>query len=150
MRLISLVLASAVLAACTSHPAGESKPKGVAQFAGDPRLGEEVRNVCFASTISGFHDATDDTVVISKGRQDYLIEVYGNCFNLDQAQQLAVDSTTSCLGKGDHIITTDSIAGFHDKTGFGVQRCTIKSIHEWDSKAKAPEAEETAVPEESE
>jgi|AntAceMinimDraft_11_1070367.scaffolds.fasta_scaffold00236_40 hypothetical protein len=150
MRLISLVLASAVLAACTSHPAGESKPKGVAQFAGDPRLGEEVRNVCFSSTISGFHGATDDTVVISKGRQDYLIEVYGNCFNLDQAQQLAVDSTTSCLGKGDHIITTDSIAGFHDKTGFGVQRCTIKSIHEWDSKAKAPEAEETAVPEESE
>lgn len=143
MRLITLLLASTVLAACTSQPTGEPQPKGVAQFAGDPRLGEEVRNVCFASTISGFHDATDDTVVISKGRDDYLIEVYGNCFNLDQAQQLAVDSTTSCLGKGDHIITSDSIAGFHDKTGFGVQRCTIKSIHKWDSKAEVPEAEAT-------
>tara|TARA_R110002110_G_scaffold293685_1_gene507710 strand:- start:27 stop:476 length:450 start_codon:yes stop_codon:yes gene_type:complete len=143
MRLISLLLASTVLAACASQPAGEPKPKGVAQFAGDPRLGEEVRNVCFTSTISGFHDATDDTVVISKGRQDYLIEVYGNCFNLDQAQQLAVDSTTSCLGRGDHIITSDSIAGFNDKTGFGVQRCTIKSIHEWNPKAEAPEAEPT-------
>ncbi len=143
MRLIPLLLASAVLAACTSHPAGDPKPKGVAQFAGDPRLGEEVKKVCFASTISGFHDATDDTVVISKGRDDYLIEVYGNCFNLDQAQQLAVDSTTGCLSKGDHIITSDSVAGFHDDTGFGVQRCMIKSIHKWDSKAKAPEPDAT-------
>mgnify|MGYP003634126983 CR=1 FL=1 len=81
---------------------------------------------------------------LSKGRKDYLVEVYGNCFNLDQAQQLAVDSTTSCLGKGDHIITSDSIAGFRDDTGFGVQRCMVKSIHEWDSKASKPtDAEET-------
>ena len=152
MRLISLLLASAVLAACTSQPAGEAKPKGVAQFADDPRLGEEVKKVCFASTISGFHDATDDTVVISKGREDYLIEVYGNCFNLDQAQQIAVDSTTNCLSKGDHLITSDSISGFHDDTGFGVQRCMIKSIYKWDSKAEAPEAEaaDNAGPEESE
>jgi hypothetical protein len=137
VRLALLAACSVLLTACASQAPADAKPKGVAQFAGDARLGEEVKNVCFPSMISGFHDATDDTVVISKGRDDYLIEVYGNCFNLDQAQQLAVDSTTSCLSKGDHIITSDSIAGFHDDTGFGVQRCTIKSVHKWDSKAKA-------------
>ncbi|WP_299949673.1 DUF6491 family protein [Hyphomonas sp. BRH_c22] len=142
MRLALLAAASVLLTACASQAPADAKPKGVAQFAGDPRLGEEVRNVCFTSTISGFHDATDDTVVISKGRDDYLVEVYGNCFNLDQAQQIAVDSTTNCLGKGDHLITSDSISGFHDDTGFGVQRCMIKSVHKWDSKAKAPEETE--------
>jgi hypothetical protein len=142
MRLALLATASVLLTACASQAPADAKPKGVAQFAGDPRLGEEVRNVCFTSTISGFHDATDDTVVISKGRDDYLVEVYGNCFNLDQAQQIAVDSTTNCLGKGDHLITSDSISGFHDDTGFGVQRCMIKSVHKWDSRAKAPEETE--------
>ena len=142
MRLVFLAAASVLLTACASQAPADAKPKGVAQFAGDPRLGEEVRNVCFTSTISGFHDATDDTVVISKGRDDYLVEVYGNCFNLDQAQQIAVESTTNCLGKGDHLITSDSMSGFHDDTGFGVQRCMIKSVHKWDSKAKAPEETE--------
>lgn len=142
MRLALLATASVLLAACASQVPADAKPKGVAQFAGDARLGEEVRNVCFTSTISGFHDATDDTVVISKGSKDYLIEVHGSCFNLDHAQQIAVDSTTNCLGKGDHLITSDSISGFHDDTGFGVQRCMIKSVHKWDSKAKAPEETE--------
>jgi len=144
MRLALLAVSSILIAACATQAPADTKPKGVAQFAGDARLGEEVKNVCFTSTISGFHDATRDTVVLSKGSKDYLVEVYGNCFNLDQAQQLAVDSTTSCLGKGDHIITSDSIAGFRDDTGFGVQRCMVKSIHEWDSKASKPtDAEET-------
>ena len=143
MRLALLATASVLLAACASQAPADAKPKGVAQFAGDARLGEEVRNVCFTSTISGFHDATDDTVVISKGSNDYLIEVHGSCFNLDHAQQLAVDSTTGCLSKGDYIITSDSIAGFHDDTGFGGQRCMVKSVHEWDGKAEAPaDAEE--------
>jgi hypothetical protein len=143
MRLIALALSTALLAACTSHAPTQPKAKGVAQFAGDARLGEEVNKVCFASTIDGFHDATDDTVVLSKGRDDYLIETFGGCFNLDQAQRLGVDSTTGCLGKGDHIITSDSISG-HSDTGFGVQRCTIKAMYKWDAKAEAPaEAEES-------
>ena len=137
MRLIALALSTTLLAACNSHAPTQPKAKGVAQFAGDARLGEEVNKVCFASTIDGFHDATDDTVVLSKGNDDYLIETFGGCFNLDQAQRLAVDSTTGCLGKGDHIITSDSISGQSD-TGFGVQGCTIKAMYKWDSKAKAP------------
>jgi hypothetical protein len=141
MRLILLALSAAALAACAANPATPAKAKGLAQFAGDARLGEETNKVCFASTIDGFHDATDDTVVLSKGTKDYLVEVYGNCFNLDQAQQLAVDAPTSCLSKGDHLITSDSISGFDDRSGFGVQRCMVKSIHNWDSKAKADATE---------
>lgn len=144
MHRVLLATASVLLAACASQAPADPRPKGVAQFAGDARLGDEVRNVCFTSTISGFHDATDDTVVISKGRDDYLIEVFGSCFNLDRAHQIAVDTRTSCLGKGDHLITSDSISGFHDDTGFGVQRCAIKSVHKWDSRAKVPaDAEES-------
>ena len=143
MRLALLAVSSVLIAACATQAPADTKPKGVAQFAGDARLGEEVNNVCFASTIDGFHDATDDTVVLSKGRDDYLIETFGGCFNLDQAQRLGVDSTTGCLGKRDHIITSDSISG-HSDTGFGVQRCTIKAIYKWDAKAEAPaEAEES-------
>jgi len=143
MRLILLALSATALAACAANPATPSKPKGVAQFAEDARLGEETNKVCFTSTIDGFHDATDDTVVLSKGNKDYLVEVFGNCFNLDQAQQIAVDSTSSCLSKGDQLITSDSIAGFGNTSGFGVQRCTVKSIYEWDSKAKTPEPKES-------
>ena len=142
MRLALLAGSSILLAACATQAPTDGKPKGVAQFANDARLGEEVDRICFASSISGFHDATDDTVVISKGPEDYLVEVYGNCFNLDQAQQLAVDATTSCLTRGDHIIASDSIAGFHDDSGFGVQRCRVKSLHKWNRKAEAPAATE--------
>ena len=130
MRLALLAGSSILLAACATQAPTDGKPKGVAQFANDARLGEEVDRICFASSISGFHDATDDTVVISKG------------FILDQAQQLAVDATTSCLTRGDHIIASDSIAGFHDDSGFGVQRCRVKSLHKWNRKAEAPAATE--------
>ncbi|KCZ94018.1 DUF6491 family protein [Hyphomonas johnsonii] len=144
MRLTVIALSTIFLAACASQAPGDAKPKGVAQFAGDARLGEEVNKICFTSTIDGFHDATRDTVVLSKGNDDYLIEVYGNCFNLDQAEQLAVDSSLSCLNRGDHIITSDSISGFNNTSGLGVQRCTVKSMHKWDSRAKpAPEAEKS-------
>lgn len=147
---LALLAASLVLAACATSGSGETGPKGVERFAGDPRLGEEVERICFASNIDSFSDTTRDTVTVREGRNHYLIEVYNSCFALDDTLTIALDSTGGCLSRGDHLIVSDSILGPGPRGGgpFSTQRCTVKSIYKWDPKAK-DEADEKAPEEDS-
>ena len=108
-------------------------------FADDPRRGEEVRRVCFASQIDSFGETTDRAVVIREGRDYYLLETYGGCFDLDWAQSLAIDSATSCLTKGDRIFASDSAFGLRGGKSH-VQSCPIKAIYAWDRDAKKKDA----------
>lgn len=130
------------LGACATSTEDEPRLRGVAQFEGDPRLGEEVRQVCFASSIDSFSSPTRDTVVVEKSpTKSYLVEVFGACFNLDQAQTIALAAKTGCLSKGDSLIVSDSAFGLRDSSGLGPSRCTVKAIYDWDEKA-AKKAEE--------
>ena len=107
-------------------------------FADDPRRGEEVKRVCFARQIDSFGETTDRAVVIREGRDYYLLETFGGCFDLDWAQSLAIDSASSCLTKGDRIFASDSAFGFRNRSGHA-QSCPIKAIYEWDRDAEAEE-----------
>jgi Family of unknown function (DUF6491) len=143
MRLFILSLAApALLTACATSGEHEDRPKGVAKYADDPRLGEEVDRICFASTIDGFGNTTRDTFTVREGRDHYLIEVMGSCAPLDGAMRIGLDATGSCLGRHDAVIVSDSIADFGDPAPFSTQRCLVKSLHKWDPKAKAEESVE--------
>ena len=134
--------AAAVLLLTLSACATANTPEAIAEreqaradevFANDIRRGEIVDRVCFASNIDSFGETTRRAVVVREGRDRYLIETFGGCFDLDWAQSLAIDSFSSCLTKGDRIFASDSAFGF-DKQDLR-QSCRIKAIYEWDPDA---------------
>ncbi|MEZ5998371.1 MAG: DUF6491 family protein [Hyphomonas sp.] len=155
MRLhLTLAAAGFVLAGCTSTPAADggktANARGAEKFADDPRLGEEVKQICFASAIDSFGETTRDTIVVREGRDHYLVEVFPGCTNMDVAQSISVDAATGCLTKGDHIVVADSVMPSpHDRDPFAVQRCMVNKIYKWDPKAKDAPKEETPADEES-
>jgi len=103
----------------------------------DPRLGKKVDRVCFGSQIDGFTKTTDYTVIIEAGVNDeYLVETFSYCQNLDYANSLALDRATSCLTKSDAIIPSRSIGRLGDHGGI-TQRCLIRDIYEWNPDAVA-------------
>lgn len=117
--------------------AEREQAKADAVFANDVRRGAEIDRVCFASSIDGFGETTRRAVVIREGRDRYLIETFGGCFDLDWAQSLGIDTFSSCLTKGDRIFASDSAFGF-DKQDLR-QSCRVKAIYEWDPDAEATE-----------
>ena len=137
--------AFAVLCFAISACATEISPEATAEreqakadavFANDARRGAQVDRVCFASNIDSFGETTKRAVVIREGRDRYLVETFGGCFDLDWAQSLALDTFSSCLSKGDKIVASDSAFGF-DKNDIGRQSCTVKAIYQWDPDAES-------------
>lgn len=116
-----------------------------AAFAGepakpDPRLGEEVDRICFASTINGFRtiDGADNVVVLEKGvRDDYRVELSGLCTarTLNFAQSVAIDSRPAggCVTRGDVLVFSGS--AFFDDRPIDRTRCFITRINKWNEKA---------------
>lgn len=133
-----------IAAACAST-SGEPRVRGIAQYEGDPRLGEEVRNICFASSIDGFGETTRDTVIVNEGRDYYLIETFGTCFNLDYAQSIGFDAQTGCLTKGDHLIVSENIMPTGRDRMSAADRCTISAIYAWDPEAQDDSEETTDI-----
>ncbi len=133
----ALLILPAVLgiAACANGLPGETPASGMAKFADDPRLGEPVASICFASYIDGFSMNTRNTVVLHEGRDRFMVEVFGTCPDLEFAQSVGVAASGSCLSKGDALVITETIGG----GTFGPRRCTVREIRAWDPKATAPE-----------
>lgn len=136
-----LLAGAAFLAACSSMP-GNPVPRGIAAYEGDPRLGERADSVCFASTIDSFNTNKDRTVILRDGQREYLIEVLGACPELEFAQAIGIDARTACLTRSDALLVSSSLIG--QTTTVGPNRCLIKDIYSWDSKAKKREAAEPA------
>jgi hypothetical protein len=135
MRLkLTLAAAALALAGCASTTDTDAKPKGVAKYADDPRLGEEVDRICFASNIDSFGDNTRDTFTVREGRDYYMIEIFGSCPPLQHAMTMRMDSAMNCLTAGDHVIVSDSLTT-SSSTPFSKARCLVKSIYKWDPKA---------------
>ncbi len=142
-------IAAAVLFLSLSACATASSPEATAEreharadevFANDIRRGEQVDRVCFASNIDSFGETTRRAVVVREGRDRYLIETFGGCFDLDWAQSLAIDSFSTCLSKGDRIFASDSAFGF-DRQDLR-QSCRVKAIYAWDPDAEVKAAAE--------
>ncbi|MGA1341792.1 MAG: DUF6491 family protein [Hyphomonas sp.] len=136
MKTIALsVLALGALAACAAAP-GEARLRGIEKYAGDPRLGDAVDQICFASTIDGFSMNGRETVLLHEGRDRYMVEVAAGCLDLEFAETIALASTLSCLSRGDALIIRHASGG-----GLGPQRCLIREIRKWNPKAGQAEAE---------
>lgn len=106
----------------------------------DPRLGEEVDQICFARNISGFRtiDGEDDAVLLERGVNDwYRASLAGAC-NWNQlrfAQSVAIDGRPGggCVRRGDALVFSDS--AFGDFSFPSATRCIIVEIRRWDPKA---------------
>ncbi len=123
-----------LLTSCASG--GQQDTDTLAGFIDDPRLGQEVDRICFASGINGFTQTTDRTVVLERGANDhFLVETVGACLDLDWAQSIGIDSFGSCLTRGDAIIASDSAFTLQRRGDPFPQRCLVKRIHEWDPDA---------------
>ena len=134
LRTAAFILTSSLaLAACQSIP-GNPSPSGMAAYADDPRLGEPVDRICFASSIDGFSNNERNTVVLREGRDEYMVEVFGACPDLEYAYSIGIDAVTGCVTRSDAIIVGHVPGG----TGIGPQRCLIKDIRKWDPKAEKP------------
>lgn len=127
-------MAVGALVAC-STVTGEPRLRGIEKYAEDPRLGEVTDEICFASTIDGFSMNERETVLLHEGRDRYMVEVSAGCTDLDFAEAIGLDSTLSCLSRGDSIVVSRPIAG----GSFGPQRCMIREIRKWDPKAEKAE-----------
>lgn len=135
-----------ILTACATaaNENGEApEPRGAERFADDPRLGEEVSRMCFASSIDSFSSNTDDTVVLEMSpNKSFLVDVGRGCLTLDSAQSIAVDSSSGCVTRGDHLIVSDSAFGLSHSSGIGPSRCLIRKMYEWnEDAAKGTDAE---------
>lgn len=135
-NLALVTLTGGLLIACSSTSIADDKLDGIAAFADDARLGEEVNKICFNRNIDGFTNATRNTVVLSAGpSKDYIVEV-NMCPSLRYAQSVAIDSTLSCVHKTDSLLVSESAFSLNDQTGFGPDRCYIKKMHKWNKRAE--------------
>ncbi|MAP93997.1 MAG: hypothetical protein CMK07_03505 [Ponticaulis sp.] len=134
-------LLSACATAANGGMAEREQTRGIAQFAEDPRLGEEVSRMCFTSSIDSFSTTTRDTVVLEVSPSRHYIVETSSCSNLDSAQSLAIDGMSSCATRGDALIVSDSAFGLKNSSGLGPDRCLIKRIHEWNEDAAVDMAE---------
>lgn len=139
-RLLPLSLCALLLSGCQSAGSG-NQPEGIAAYAGDPRLGERTDRICFASGIDSFSMNRDRSLVLRRGMDEFLVEVYGPCPELAYAQTIGIGSVTGCLSRGDRLIVSSSLQGAGG-SGIGPDRCVIREIHAWNSRADEPEADE--------
>lgn len=140
--LLVSALALSSITACASTEAGEREPRGIAAYANDPRLGEQVNKICFAHSIDGFNGLDERTVILSDGpRKKYIAETFGPCHDLDYAWEIALSSHSSCLRDNDKLIITRG-AGVPNSDPI-TRTCYIKNIYKWDPKAGENEGDAT-------
>ena len=136
------MIAAAVLAACVSTTptapasvATSTEPRGAARFTEDPRLREEIESACFARNIRGFSENTEDTVILRRSTNvRYLIEMAGDCVDLEQAKTIALINRQRCVRPGDRIFVSRFINNLNDGD-FTTGQCIISAVYAWDHKA---------------
>ena len=136
------MIAAAVLAACVSatptiptSSVASTEPRGAARFAEDPRLGKEIESACFARNIRGFSENTEDTVILRRSiNTRYLIEMAGECIDLEQAKTIALINRQRCVRPGDRIFVSRFVSNLDDGD-FTTGLCTISAVYAWDHRA---------------
>jgi hypothetical protein len=130
MRNFGVIFAAMAIIGCTQTTMTEVDPHPTLP---DSRLGDEVRQICFASSINGWKEFNGErrSVILTKGVKDeYKLELSGIC-DISQGMNSIATRTrgSSCLSRGDEIIVSNGFSG--------VDRCFIKKIYQW--KAETPE-----------
>lgn len=110
----------------------------------DPRIGEEVKQVCFTRSIDSWSDVDNDrnAVVIKMNNRDYYkLKLSGGCDPQWAMSRIAVITRggSNCYTRGDRVKTDgDPFRG-------GGTACVITAINKWDPDAvkKAEQQPET-------
>ncbi len=131
----SLMAAAGLGAVLLGAAAVAKSPEGASA---DPRMGDEVRNICFGQNINGWAavKGEDDVVLLKRSVNDwYRVELAGACDYrlLRSAFSIGIDSRPAggCVSRGDVIIV-------RDQPGFD-RRCVITKIYQWDKDGVAEE-----------
>ncbi len=144
----AIALAAGACATKTTEPSKDA----AASYLEDPRLGDKVDRICFASQINGFGfvDEYQDAVLIEARVNDwFFVELMGPCTvsGLRFAQTVALDFRRGggCLTRGDRLVFSDSLSFGPARTA-NLRRCTMGSVYRWDRNAgeAVPAGEEGA------
>lgn len=126
-HLITLSLMG-LLSACTNVAVENNKEVEI-----NPRQGEEIKQICFASSINGWRevDGERSSVILTKGvSEEYKLDLSGICDLTYAFNSIATRTRgSSCLTRGDDIIFNDGLSG--------VNRCMIKKIYTWNPAEEA-------------
>ena len=110
------------LSSCTNAPVEINQEVQI-----NPRQGEEVKQICFASSINGWRevDGERSSVILTKGvSEEYKLDLSGICDLTYAFNSIATRTRgSSCLTRGDDIIFNDGLSG--------INRCMIKNIYKW-------------------
>jgi hypothetical protein len=123
------VLLPAYMAGCASQ-----EEKVVIPLDNDPRVGEEVRQICFTRSIDSWSDVDNDrnAVILRMNVKDYYkLKISPGCDPQWAMSRIAVISRpgSGCLSRGDRIKTdADPFRG----RGMA---CVITAINKWDPDA---------------
>jgi hypothetical protein len=116
------------LSSCTNAPVENNQEVQI-----NPRQGEEVRQICFASSINGWRevDGERSSVILTKGvSEEYKLDLSGICDLTYAFNSIATRTRgSSCLTRGDDIIFNDGLSG--------INRCMIKKIYTWNPSEEA-------------
>ena len=116
------------LSSCTNAPVVINQEVQI-----NPRQGEEVKQICFASSINGWRevDGERSSVILTKGvSEEYKLDLSGICDLTYAFNSIATRTRgSSCLTRGDDIIFNDGLSG--------INRCMIKKIYTWNPAEEA-------------
>ncbi|MGD9265733.1 MAG: DUF6491 family protein [Lysobacterales bacterium] len=126
--MIFAFLLPAYLAGCASQ-----EEKVVIPLDNDPRIGEEVKQVCFTSSVRSWSDVDNDRhgiILVMNNRDEYKLKLTPGCDPQWAMSRMAIISRHgSCLSRGDRIKTDGDMAPRY------APGCTITRINKWDRDA---------------
>ena len=118
------------LGGCTSSQVEKTK----VPLENDPRIKENVKQVCFVKNIRGWNTVDNDrnaVIVTMSNKEKYKLKVVGSCDPDLAIMHLAVIPRvgSGCFGRGDKLKTDGDLS-----KGFG-SGCTIMAVNRWDPEA---------------
>ena len=128
--IILLFMVSALLTGCAATQDDKAKiPLG-----SDPRVGEEVQQVCFIRDLDGWQNVDNDrkaVILRMNNGETFKLKLIGGCNPSIWDLSLAVrtNSASGCFSPGDMVKTDGDIT-----RGYGSE-CKVTSIHKWDAQA---------------
>jgi len=128
-----MIMFLVLLAGCTSTGSNTAK----VALDPDPRVGEEVRQVCFIRNVDSWQNVDNDrrAVIVKMNNKDtYKLRLGGGCDPEWAMLHLAIGTRagSSCFSRGDRIKTDGDTS-----RGYGTA-CSILGINKWDPEAVKP------------
>ncbi len=125
-----MVMVPMLLAGCATSQEDEAK----IPLDSDPRVGEEVSQVCFVRNLDSWQNVDNDrraVILKMNNRETFKLKLSGNCEPDWAMTHLAVVTPleSGCFSRGDKVKTDGDMS-----RGYG-SGCTIMSIHKWDAEA---------------